>query len=111
MGLAEAGIEREPRSGPELVLNKCGDQAAGGILRERRGGRTAAIVLKDMEELIVLLRETVETHPRVVAAFDPRDVRLPASIFRAAGFRCGAGCVERIAAVVGAVVVKEGRHG
>src|SRR5258708_36165968 len=101
MGLAEAGIEREPRSGPELVLNKCGDQAAGGILRERRDDRTAAIVINDMEELSVLLRETVQTRPRVVASFYPRDVRLPASIFRRAVLLCGAGWVGQVAAVVG----------
>src|SRR5260370_31322331 len=73
MRLAEPGVQREPGSWLELVLDKCGNQAASGTLPL---GEIAAVGIKHAEELIVLLRETVKAHPRVVASFNPGNIRL-----------------------------------
>src|SRR6267378_3753327 len=110
MSLTQPAVERQPRSDFELVLSVNSDEAAVGILRQWRD-RAAAIVVDHVKELSILLGEAVETEARVIAPFDPGNARLPAFVFRGAVLRCGAGYVVRVAAVVGAVVMKEGRYG
>src|SRR5260370_9736669 len=94
-----------------MVLQKCGDEVAGWTLRQGGDDGGGPVVIDHVEKLIVLLREGVNPQPRVAAYFDPGHVGLPAFIFRGTVVRRGAGYVIRRAVVVGAVVMKEGRHG
>src|SRR5262249_16529753 len=80
MSLGGTAVQREPGSRLELVFEECGGQAAGRTLSQRRNDRAAPVVIDDVEELVVLLREAVKAHARVVAPFDPRNACLAAFI-------------------------------
>jgi hypothetical protein len=111
MGLAQAGVHREPTRDLELIFDVCGKKAAMRI--RGRGKQIGTIrrlgIASELEQLVVLLREPIESGAQIVAIFYPSDGGLAAFVFGSVIFRGTAGYVEDAAFVVGAVVVVEGR--
>src|SRR5260370_19626963 len=80
MRLAQPAVQRQPGIDLELILLVSSDQAAVRILLHRPYD-AASIVVNDVEKLVVLLSETVETHARVVPLLNPGHSRLAPLIF------------------------------
>src|ERR1700738_4773961 len=104
--LAQPSVERQPGSNFDLILCVDSDKAAVRILRQRCN-LAAPIVVNDMEKLIVLLSETVETYACVIGSLNPRHGPLAPFIFGGTVLRCSTGEIIWIAHVVGAVVMEE----
>src|SRR6185312_9507078 len=91
--LAHTSGEGQPAGSLEGVLHIAGRQAAAGLngLRERRGADfargTAWSIEEQVEELIVLLRETEQSDVDVIAARGQAQVFLRALVRRAALIR------------------------
>src|ERR1700676_1452985 len=106
--LAQPAVERQPGIDFDLILDVNSNEAAVWILQQRRD-RSASIAVNYMEELIVLLSETVEARARVIGPLDPRHGPLASFIFRSAILRRGAWEIVETTYVVGAVVMEERR--
>src|SRR5580693_8778040 len=106
MCLAEPAVERQPGIDFDLILRVDRDQAPVRILRQRCD-RGAPIVVNHVEELIVLLSETVKARARVIWPRNPRHRPLSPFVFGGAVLRGGAWEIVWIAYIVGAVVMEE----
>ena len=107
--MAQAGIEREPGSGFQLIFHISRDEASRGGEKLRRSEAHALlwIVTVQSKELMVLLGKPIEPTAQIIAFFDPRKSGLAAFVFGSAVFRGGRRRVLRAAFVVRGVVVVE----
>src|SRR5205809_8086951 len=102
MSLAQAGIEREPGSGFQLIFHISGDEASRGGDKLRRSEAHALlwIVTVQSKELMVLLGKPIKPTAQIIAIFDPRKSGLAAFVFGSAVFGGRGRRVVRAAVVV-----------
>src|SRR5712692_4169064 len=111
MRLAYSRIEREPGGGAKLIFQIEGRKRPRKIFGVAKRRRSAAVVEQQIEQLRVLLGETVETRAGVISTLNIGEGGLAPFIFGRVGLRCSRGRIVRTADVIGAIEMVERRDG